>query len=241
MSQTVNSYRYGSISFARLLQRVARTAGVARVRFVSPYPADFTPELIEVMAGEPAVCAGLHLPVQSGSDAQLARMGRGYDSGAFRGLVDRLRRAMPCLTLTTDVMTGFCGETEADFAATLRLLEEIRFDAAFMFRYSERPGTRAHRQLPDDVPEAVKVERLERVIALQERISAEINQGLIGTEVSVLVEGESRRRQGADAHHYGRTEGGKVVMIGQDAAINSMLRVRIRSATSHTLFGDPAA
>jgi tRNA-2-methylthio-N6-dimethylallyladenosine synthase len=238
LGQTVNSYRHESTSFAALLRQVARTPGVARVRFMSPHPADFDAATIAAMAEEPAVCAGLHLPVQSGSDAQLALMRRDYDSHAFRQLVGQLRAAMPNLTLTTDVITGFCGETEADFAATVALLEQLRFDAAFMFRYSARPGTRAHKQLADDVPESVKVARLERVIELQERISSEINQTYVGAELEVMVEGESRRSDGPAGRYYGRTEGGKVVVFPQPADPNSIVRVCVSGSTSHTLFGE---
>jgi len=238
LGQTVSSYVFGDTAFAGLLRRVARVPGVARVRFVSPYPADFTPELVEVMASEPAVCAALHLPVQSGSDAQLALMGRGYDVAQYRRLVQQLRQAMPGIVLTTDVMAGFCGETAADFAATLDLLETVRFDAAFMFRYSPRPGTRACTRLRDDVPEEVKIARLERIIATQERISAEINQGHVGAEFEVLVEGPSRRGVGSEQRYFGRTEGGKVVVFQDAAPANSLVRVRINGATSHTLFGE---
>jgi tRNA-2-methylthio-N6-dimethylallyladenosine synthase len=238
LGQTVNSYRHGQTGFASLLERVARVPGIARVRFVSPYPIDFGRDTIQTMAAEPRICHGLHLPVQSGSDAQLERMNRGYSMAQYRQLVGRLRDAMPDLVLSTDIITGFCGETEADFAQTLALMEELRFDAAFMFKYSERPGTRAHKSLDDNVPEAVKVARLERIIQLQERISYEINQEQLAREVEVLVEGESKRSRSDAPRYYGRTRGGKVVIFPQAAPADSMVRVRINEATSHTLFGD---
>jgi tRNA-2-methylthio-N6-dimethylallyladenosine synthase len=193
------------------------------------------------MAELPQVCPGLHLPVQSGSDAQLRRMRRGYTVGEYRDLVQGLRAAVPDLALTTDIVVGFCGESEADFARTVALMEEIRFDSAFMFKYSEREGTYAHRKMDDDVPESVKGERLQQIIALQEGISREINQRQVGRTVQVLVEGPSRRSSAGKPTFYGRSPQGKVVAFPQETLANSLVHVRITRATSHTLFGDLTA
>jgi tRNA-2-methylthio-N6-dimethylallyladenosine synthase len=238
LGQTVNSYRFGDTGFASLLRQVAAVDGIRRVRFVSPYPLDFDQATIDAMATVPQICAGLHLPVQSGSDSQLQRMARGYTIGQYRELVAQLRAAMPGISLTTDIITGFCGETEDDFQQTVAMMEEIRFDAAFMFKYSQREGTRAQKRLADDVPEPLKIARLEQIIALQERISKEINEAQLGQVVDVMVEGESKRSRSEDPRHYGRTEGGKVVVFPQPATPGELVRIQIRDATSHTLFGD---
>ena len=152
LGQTVNSYREDGCDFADLLRRVAAVDGIERLRFTSPYPVDFSDRVIEAMAELDEVCPYLHLPVQSGSDAQLSAMRRGYSIGEYRTLVKKLRRAMPDLALSTDIIAGFCGETEQDFRQTCELMEEVRFDSAFMFKYSEREGTLAAKKMPDDVP-----------------------------------------------------------------------------------------
>ena len=239
LGQTVNSYRADNVDFADLLRQVSQVEGIERVRFTSPYPVDFTDRVIDAMAEVGPVCPSLHLPVQSGSDEQLARMRRGYTIGQYRQLVQKLRAALPDLALTTDIITGFCGETDADFRQTCDLMEEIRYDSAFMFKYSEREGTYAHKKLPDDVPEAVKGERLQHIIALQEGISRQTNQQQVGRTVEVLVEGPSKR-PAADGQprYYGRTPQGKTAIFPQPAASNSLVSVQISRTTSHTLFGD---
>ncbi len=238
LGQTVNSYDDGSTRFGGLLRRVAAVDGIDRVRFTSPYPADFDDDAIEAMARTPEVCPSLHLPVQSGSDDQLEAMNRGYTVGQYRKLVRRLREAIPELALTTDIIVGFCGETDEDYALTRELMEEIRFDSAFMFRYSERSGTRAARRQPDDVPDEVKAERLQGIIELQESISREINHAMVGREVEVLVEGRSRRK-GKDGRPtwFGRSAQGKVTVFPREAPANQLVRVAVESATSHTLYG----
>ncbi len=238
LGQTVNSYREEGCDFADLLRRVAAVDGIERLRFTSPYPVDFTDRVIEAMAELDAVCPYLHLPVQSGSDAQLSSMRRGYSIGEYRTLVKKLRSAMPSLALSTDIITGFCGETEDDFRQTCELMEEIRFDSAFMFKYSEREGTLAAKKMPDDVAEEIKGERLQKIIKLQERISAEINAQCVGNTYPVLVEGPSRRRA-ADGRerYYGRSPQNKTVIFPQPAEPNSLVAVSIESNTSHTLLG----
>ncbi len=238
LGQTVNSYNDGTTDFADLLRLVSEVPGIMRVRFTSPYPKDFHDRTIRAMAEIPAVCPSLHLPVQSGSDAQLAAMRRGYDLTRYRRLVEQLRSAIPDVALTTDIIVGFCGETDTDFELTCELMQEIRFDSAFTFKYSERSGTYASKNMPDDVPESVKGERLQQVIQLQERISFEINQQRIGGIEQVLVEGPARRQNGETRNMFGRSPQGKTVIFPQPAPSNSLIDVTVHSTTSHTLFGD---
>ncbi|MDM7916918.1 MAG: tRNA (N6-isopentenyl adenosine(37)-C2)-methylthiotransferase MiaB, partial [Candidatus Eisenbacteria bacterium] len=167
LGQTVNSYRDSGTDFARLLDRVARVPGLRRIRYTSPHPADFTPEVFEVMARHENLCKQIHLPVQSGSDRILAAMKRGHTRRQFLEVVDRIRSVLPDAAITTDLIAGFPSETEEEFEATLSLLLAVRFDGAFLFRYSPRPGTFAYRHQADDVPEASKADRLTRMIALQ--------------------------------------------------------------------------
>jgi tRNA-2-methylthio-N6-dimethylallyladenosine synthase len=241
LGQTVNSYDDGSTDFADLLRLVSQVPGIERIRFTSPYPKDFHDLTIRAMAEIPAVCPSLHLPVQSGSDDQLAAMRRGYDLASYLRLVEKLRRTIPDLALTTDIIVGFCGETNADFESTCQLMREIRYDSAFTFKYSERAGTYASKNMQDDVPESVKGERLQQVIQLQEEISFEINQQRIGGTEQVLVEGPSRRQIGETRNLYGRSRQGKTVIFPQPAPPNSLIDVTIHRTTSHTLFGDSAA
>jgi tRNA-2-methylthio-N6-dimethylallyladenosine synthase len=237
LGQTVNSYRWEDVTFAELLRAVARVPGLARVRFTSPYPVDFTDDVIAVIAEEPAISKYLHLPVQSGSDPVLARMRRGYSAGDFHALVGRLRAAMPDLALSTDILCGFSGETLEDHAATLDLMRAIRFDSAFMFAYSERDLTFAAKKLPDDVPAAEKQRRLAEIVALQERISAEVFAAQVGRRETVLVHGPSKRDP---AQAMGRTDGFKTVILPAGVgAKGELVDVRIERATMATLFGVP--
>jgi tRNA-2-methylthio-N6-dimethylallyladenosine synthase len=174
LGQTVNSYRHEDVGFGDLLRAVATIEGIERIRFVSPYPLDFSAEVIAAMAETPKVCKSVHLPLQTASDAVLSRMKRGYDYATYRALVVALRAAMPRIAITTDLMVGFCDETEDEFREILRAQEELRFDAAFMFAYSEREGTAAARKMPDTISEDVKSRRLAEVIALQQTITGEI-------------------------------------------------------------------
>ena len=238
LGQTVNSYFDGAKDFSALLRAVSAVEGIERVRFTSPYPRDFDEHTIAAIAELPEVCPGLHLPVQSGSDSQLKAMRRNYTVEAYRALVRRLRENVPGLALTTDIIVGFCGETEADFQQTCELMEETRYDSAFMFKYSERENTYAQKKMEDDVPEEVKSERLQQIIKLQENISWEVNQEQVGRKVEVLVEGPSKRRTAHGISNYGRSRQGKTVVFPQEAAANSFVEVCVERATSHTLFGD---
>src|SRR5437870_2253590 len=188
LGQTVNAYHDGEWDFAELLRRTGEVPGIARLRFTSPHPSDIGERLIETIADCPTVAPQLHLPVQSGSDRVLARMGRDYTAAAYEELVARLRGRRPGIALTTDVIVGFPGEDASDFAATEALVRRIRYDAAFLFKYSPREGTRAFRW-GDPVSAEEKAQRLQQLIALQGSISAEINRTLVGEEVEVLVEG----------------------------------------------------
>jgi tRNA-2-methylthio-N6-dimethylallyladenosine synthase len=240
LGQTVNSYRYEDVGFAQLLRTVAEVPGLARVRFTSPYPLDFTPDVIAAMAETPSVCKHVHLPLQTGSDAVLARMERGYDYATYRALVRDLRAAMPSIGITTDLMVGFCDETEAEFAELLVAMEELRFDGAFTFAYSEREGTHAARKMPDTIPEAVKRRRLDQVIEVQRRIAGEITAAQIGKRERILIESPSKRDP---QQMFGRTDAFRSVIVPAGPGIEpgALVDVIIERATSATLFGRPIA
>lgn len=235
LGQTVNSYQENGADFGELLYTVGEVNGLERVRFTSPHPADATDSMIEAMANSPAVCKHLHLPLQSGSTEVLERMRRTYTAEEYRTLVSKLRERIPDIALTTDIIVGFCGETDEEFMETYQMMADIRYDSAFMFKYSEREGTLAHKALPDDVPEPVKGERLKQIIELQEKISADLNTAVVGDTVAVLVEGESRRD--ADRYH-GKTDGFKTTVFPKaDSHIGDIVNVRVHSTTAHTLIG----
>jgi tRNA-2-methylthio-N6-dimethylallyladenosine synthase len=194
LGQTVNSYGKnlleGKVPFAKLLRLINDIPGIERIRFTSPYPRDFTDELIQTMAELPKVCEHVHLPLQVADNDLLREMKRGYTVEQYEAIVDKLRAAMPDIAITTDLMIGFPGETEEQFQHTLQFVERIRFDSAFMFAYSPRPGTKAAER-EDQVPRAVKMERLQRLIELQNRITCEINRSQEGNIYEVLVDGPS--------------------------------------------------
>jgi tRNA-2-methylthio-N6-dimethylallyladenosine synthase len=234
LGQTVNSYVWDDVTFAQLLRAVARVDGIERIRFTSPYPVDFTDDVIAAIAEEPKLCKYVHLPVQSGSDAVLERMHRGYTTADYRAIVASLRRAMPDIALSTDLLTGFSGETDDDHAATLALMREIRFDSAFMFAYSERDLTYAAKKLPDDVPPALKQRRLSEIVALQEQISTEVYAAQVGRRERVLVHGPSKRDP---AQLMGRTDGFKTVILPAGVGgVGAVVDVTITRATMATLF-----
>ena len=241
LGQNVNSYRYeqpdGSVlGFAGLLRMVAETAPEMRVRFTTSHPKDMSDEIISVIASVPNVCKHVHLPVQSGSNAVLKAMNRKYTREWYLDRIAAIRKAMPDCGITTDMFTGFHGETEADFEQTLSLMREVGFDSAFMFKYSERPGTYASKNLPDDVPEEVKIERLNRMIALQNELSAESNRRDVGKIFEVLVEGVSKRSR---EQLFGRTSQNKVVVFPRGThRIGDLLTVKITDSSSATLIGE---
>ncbi len=238
LGQTVNSYRYDDWDFARLLRAVARVPGLRRVRFTSPHPNDVTRGLLEVMEEEPAVCRQLHLPVQSGADRILKRMVRRYTAAEFLDKVALAREVVPGIALSTDVIVGFPGETEADFEATLRLMETVRFDDAYLYRYSKREGTPATRFPAEDfVAEPVAQHRLERLIEAHRHIQRALNEAEVGATREVLVEKEAR----SAGDVLGRTETNKVVAFpGPPAWIGRYLRVRLTATTGATFRGERA-
>jgi tRNA-2-methylthio-N6-dimethylallyladenosine synthase len=237
VGQNVNSYRDGAAGFAEVLRAVAEVPKLSRVRFATSHPKDLSDGIIDCVAGLPAVCEHIHLPVQSGSDRILAAMNRSYTRAEYEELAARIRDRIPGVALTTDVIVGFPGESECEFGETLSLMEELRFESAFMFRYSVRAGTAAA-ELLDDVAENIKIKRLEEVIALQKRITEETGRAAVGETHEVLVEGPSQR----DASLlFGRTRASKAVVFpGPRALEGRLVRVRIESASAWTLHGAPA-
>ncbi len=220
-------------SFPGLLRRVCAVPGLERVRFMTSHPKDMSPELIEVMGEENQVCEHLHLPVQSGSDRTLAAMRRGYDRARYLDLVQRLRSTVPGLALTTDLIVGFPGETEEDFAGTLSLVEECRFDGAFTFVYSPRRQTAAA-ALPGRIDSVVAEERMERLVATVQRIARERNEALVGRTVEVMVERPSRQHPG---EVMGRTRQYKAVNFPSQAQPGDLVQVELLAATSTSFRG----
>ncbi|MDE6772184.1 MAG: tRNA (N6-isopentenyl adenosine(37)-C2)-methylthiotransferase MiaB [Muribaculaceae bacterium] len=241
LGQNVDSYRHVGADghetlFPELLAAVAQAAPDMRIRFTTSHPKDMCDATIETMAAYPNIARHVHLPVQSGSDAVLKSMNRKYTREWYLGRVAAIRRVMPDAGISTDLFTGFHGETEEDFLQTLELMREAAFDSAFMFKYSERPGTFASKHLPDNVPEEVKIERLNRMIALQNELSAESNRRDVGKVMEVLVEGRSKRS--AD-EHFGRTSQNKVVVFPKgETRPGDFVKVRILDASSATLRGE---
>jgi tRNA-2-methylthio-N6-dimethylallyladenosine synthase len=236
LGQTVNSYHDGTHDFADLLRATDAVEGLLRIRYTSPHPSDMSDRVVAAMAECPKVMPQVHLPLQSASDPVLRAMNRTYTIAEYRAVVARLRGAIPELALTTDVIVGFPGETEADFERTVEYFEEVRYDGAFLFKYSARPDTKAWRW-PETVSEDEKGRRLERLIALQQSISGERNDRWIGREVEVLVEGASRRDA---AQRSGKTPQFKTVVFDDDGTPpGALTRVRVVGATSATLFGAP--
>ena len=242
LGQNVNSYLYRDestgeeVSFADLLARVAKAAPDMRVRFTTSHPKDMADDVLHVIARYPNVCNHIHLPVQSGSDKVLKAMNRKYTRAWYLERVAAIRRILPEAGLSTDMFTGFHDESEADFQETLSLMREAGFDSAFMFKYSERPGTLASREMPDNVPEEVKIDRLNRMIALQNELSLKSNLNDVGKEFEVLVEGASKRDP---EEYFGRTGQNKVVVFPRgDVRPGDFVRVRVTGASSATLRGE---
>jgi tRNA-2-methylthio-N6-dimethylallyladenosine synthase len=239
LGQNVNSYRSGGLDFPALLElllpQLPQSPEPTWLRFLTSHPKDLSPRLMGLLAGGGALCRHLHLPVQHGSDRVLEAMGRGYTRGAYLQLAERLRKEVPELVLTTDILIGFPGETEEDFRLTLELMEQIRFDDAFTYRYNPREGTRAYR-MPDDVAGEVKQRRLAELIRLQRRISAARRRERLGSVVPALVEAPSRRGGG---QLLARTEGDEtVVFTGPPRLIGHFTRVRLAELAGHTFLGE---
>lgn len=239
LGQNVNSYRFERdghvIAFPELLRTVAETAPGMRVRFTTSHPKDMSDDTLHVIAEMPNVCHHIHLPVQSGSDRILKLMNRKYTREWYMGRVEAIRRIIPDCGLSTDIFVGYHSETEEDHQMSLSLMREAAYDSAFMFKYSERPGTYASKHLPDDVPEEVKLRRLNEMIHLQTELSAEANKRDEGREFDVLVEGFSKR---SNEQLCGRTGQNKMVVFDKGTHhIGETVRVKITGSTSATLFG----
>ena len=241
LGQNVNSYHFASegsdIDFPTLLRMVAEAAPSMRVRFTTSHPKDMSDETLRVIADTPNVCRHIHLPVQSGSDRILKLMNRKYTREWYLGRVEAIRRIIPDCGLSTDIFVGYHSETEEDHQLSLSLMREVGYDSAFMFKYSERPGTYASKHLPDNVPEEEKIQRLNELIQLQTELSAEANRRDVGKTFDVLVEGYSKRSR---EQLMGRNEQNKAVVFDkQDHHIGDTVKVRITSSSSATLLGTP--
>ena len=241
LGQNVNSYRFEAedgavITFPQLLRTVAQSARGVRIRFTTSHPKDMSDETLHVIAEEPNVCRHIHLPVQSGSSRILKLMNRKYTREWYLDRVEAIRRIIPDCGLSTDIFSGFHSETEEDHQMSLSLMRECQYDSAFMFKYSERPGTYASKNLPDDISEEVKIRRLNEIIEVQNQLSAEANQRCIGKTYEVLVEGFSKRSR---EQLVGRTEQNRVVVFDRGShRIGDFVNVRITEASSATLKGE---
>ncbi len=227
-------------AFAKLLTACGNVDGLERVRFTSPHPAEFTDDVIDAMANTPNVCPQLHMPLQSGSDRVLKAMRRSYRKARFLGIIEKVREAMPHAAITTDIIVGFPGETEEDFAETLDVVRKARFTSAYTFQYSKRPGTPAA-EMDGQVPKAVVQERYERLIALQEQVSLEENQKLIGVEVELLVAEGAGKKNNATARMSGRARDGRLVHFrpeGNPIRPGDIVTVAVTAAAPHFLIAD---
>lgn len=241
LGQNVNSYSFTdndgtTVTFPELLRRVARHAPQARIRFTTSHPKDMSDETLYVIAEEPNVCKSIHLPVQSGSNNMLKAMNRKYTREWYLDRIEAIRRIVPDCGLSTDIIAGYCGESEDDHLETLSLMRHCSYDAAFMFKYSERPGTFASRHFKDDIEDCEKVRRLNEIIALQQECSANNNMKCIGETYEVLIEGVSKRSK---EQFYGRTEQNRTAVFDRKGyRIGDFVKVRINDATAATLLGE---
>ena len=242
LGQNVNSYRYvnpetgETVTFADLLRLVASAAPEMRVRFTTSHPKDMSDDILHAIAECPNVCNHIHLPVQSGSDTVLKAMNRHYNRQWYMERIAAIRRIIPDCGISTDLFTGFHDESEEDFQQSLSLMREVGFDAAFMFKYSERPGTMASKHLPDNISEEVKIDRLNRMIALQNELSLESHRKEIGNVVEVLVEGVAKRSR---EQMVGRTQQNKTAVFARgNAKVGQIVKVKVLDATSATLIGE---
>lgn len=239
LGQNVNSYRWENgetvAGFADLLGAVASVDPKLRVRFSTSHPKDLSDEVLHTMARYPNLCRAIHLPAQSGSTRMLELMNRKYTREWYLGRIEAIRRILPGCSISTDLIAGFCTETDDDHRQTLSLMEEVGYASAFMFKYSERPNTKAARHMADDVPDGVKTARLNEIIALQNELSLRSNRLDVGREFEVLVEGVSKR---SDRQLFGRTSQNKVVVFDRgDARVGDYVRVRVTDCSSATLHG----
>ena len=237
LGQNVNSYSFNDWDFARLLRAVADIPGMERVRFTSPHPKDFPPALLEAVAHHPRICRHIHLPLQAGNDRMLDLMGRSYTRKDFLMLVEDIRQRGD-ISLSTDIICGFCSETDEEYLDTYELIREIEFQAAYIFKYSERKNTIASRKYPNDVPEHVKSDRVTRLVGLQKNISTKVNQRLVGQPVNVLIEGPAKKSRD---QWMGHTESNVTVVWNKKHAPNQpgdLVTVMVTDASASTLFGE---
>ena len=241
LGQNVNSYHFigengEDVTFPQLLRRVAQHAPQTRIRFTTSHPKDMSDDTLRVIAEEPNVCKSIHLPVQSGSNTMLKAMNRKYTREWYLDRIEAIRRIVPDCGLSTDIIAGFCGESEEDHQETLSLMRYCSYDAAFMFKYSERPGTFASRHMKDDIEDSEKVRRLNEIITLQQECSANNNRGCIGHTYEVLIEGTSKRSK---EQFYGRTEQNRTAVFDRkNYKIGDFVKVKITGSTAATLLGE---
>ncbi len=236
LGQNVNSYRTPEGSFADLLSEISKIKGLKRIRYTSPHPRDMTDDVLRVMSDNSNICNYIHLPLQSGSDRILKRMNRTYNRSEFLALCDKIRSYMPDCSLSTDIIVGFPGETKSEFEDTLDIVRQVEFNSSFMFKYSSRPGTKAS-QYSDQIPENIKQDRLEKLISLQKVVTHNVNSRLIGKDLQVIVEKESKKSKNQWA---GRTNGNTWVIFDKmNFKLKDTVTLRINDAQGITLFGDP--
>lgn len=242
LGQNVDSYNWqaqesgDSMNFAQLLEQVARVHPLLRVRFSTSHPKDITDEVLHTMAAFHNICKHIHLPVQSGSNAVLKRMNRTYDREWYLERVQSIRNILPGCGISTDIITGFCGESDSDHQETLSIMQEVKYNLAYMFSYSERPGTPAEKKFADDVPAAIKSSRLAEIVALQHEQQQQLHQQDAGLVYEVLVEGVSKR---SEQQLFGRTTQNKVIIFPKDKVkIGDYVKVKVKSFTSATLLGE---
>lgn len=237
LGQNVNSYFYEEKDFADLLAASAKAAPSMRIRFTTSHPQDLSDKLLYTIAENENICNYIHLPVQSGSNRILELMNRTYTIEHYLNLIDKARKIIPNVSFSTDIIAGFPTETDEDHNATLEVMRAVRYDGAYMFKYSPREGTKAY-QMNDDVPDEIKTKRLNEIIDLQQKISWEINQSLIGQEETILIESLSKK---SEDFYSGRTDSNKICIVpkSENFSIGDYVRVKINRATSATLFGEP--
>jgi len=237
LGQNVNSYRCGEWDFAQLISSVADTPGIERVRFTSPHPKDFPHALINAIATHPKICKHVHLPLQAGSDRILDLMGRNYTRAEYLALVERIRSTIPDVALTTDIICGFSSESEQDFEDTSRMVEQVRFDSAYIFKYSERKHTIAARKYPDDVPDRIKGARVSKLVDFQRHYTLERNREFLGKDMAVLVERVATK---SAAQAMGKTDGNVTVVWDRGTTLfepGTLVVKRIVDASAATLYG----
>lgn len=224
------------MNFAQLLEQVARVHPLLRVRFSTSHPKDITDEVLHTMAAFNNICKHIHLPVQSGSNAILKRMNRTYDREWYLERVQSIRRILPACGISTDIITGFCGETASDHQETLSIMQEVKYNLAYMFSYSERPGTPAEKKFDDDVPAEIKSSRLAEIVDLQHKQQHLLHRQDVGLVYEVLAEGVSKR---SEDHLFGRTTQNKVIIFPKDKVeVGDYVNVKVKTFTSATLLGE---